>query len=124
MILLIKIEYSISNCLAGVLFGGVQVGVDVGENTTVGNSGVGHQLVEFVIVSDSQENVAGVDSVLLVILGGISSKLEHFGCEVLKNGGKVNWGTSTDSLGVPALFQISGDSSDGELKSSLVGSGD
>ena len=63
------------------------------------------------------------DSCLLVILGGVTGELEDLSGEVLKDGSKVDWGTGSDSLGVSALFQESGDSTDWELKSGSGGLG-
>ena len=63
------------------------------------------------------------NSGLLVVFGGISGELEDLGGEVLKDGGKIDWGSGSDSLGVSSLFEESGDSSDWELKSGSGGLG-
>jgi len=98
---------------------GEEEGVDVGEDTAAGNGGVGHQLVEFLVVSDGELNVSGDNSGLLVVLGGVSSELEDLSSEVLKDGSEVNGGTCANSLGESALLEESSDSSNGELESSL-----
>ena len=98
---------------------GKEEGVDVGEDTAGGNGGVGHQLVELLIVSDGELNVSGHNSGLLVVLSSVSSELEDLSSEVLKDGSEVDWGTSTNSLGVSALLEESGDSANGELETSL-----
>ena len=98
---------------------GEEEGVDVGEDTTSSNSGVGHELVEFLIVSDGELNVSRHNSGLLVVLGGISGELEDLSGEVLKDSSEVNGGTSTDSLREAALLEESGDSANRELESSL-----
>jgi len=98
-------------------------GVDVRENTTVSNSCVGHELVEFLIVSDGEENVSGDDSGLLVILGSISGEFENFSSKIFEDCSEVNWSSSSDSLGVSSDLEESGDSSDWELKTCLSGSG-
>ena len=110
--------------LGALLLAGEEESVDVGEDTTSSNSGVGHELVELLIVSDGELNVAGHDSGLFVVLGGVSGELEDLSGEVLKDGSEVHGGTSTDSLGEAALLEESGDSTNGELESSLGGSGD
>lgn len=93
--------------------------MDVGEDTTAGNGGVGHQLVEFLVVSDGELDVSGDNSGLFVVLGGVTGELEDLSSEVFEDGSEVDWGTSTNSLGESALLEESGDSSNGELESSL-----
>lgn len=93
--------------------------MDVGENSTASDGGVGHELVELLVVSDGELNVSGHDSGLLVVLGGVTGELEDLSGEVLKDGSEVHGGTSANSLGESALLEESGDSSNGELESSL-----
>jgi hypothetical protein len=57
------------------------------------------------------------------LLGVVAGQLEDFGGEVLEDGGQVHWGAGADSLGVSALSEESGDSSDWEVETSLAGSG-
>ena len=97
--------------------------MDVGEDTTRCDSGASQQLSELLVVADSELNVTWNNSALFVVLGGVASELEDLSGEVLKDGSEVHWGTSTDTLGVSALLQVAGDSSDWELKSSLSSSG-
>ena len=96
--------------------------VDVGEDTTGGDSGSAHELGELFVVADGELDVSWDNSALLVILGGVASELEDLSCEVLKDGCEVDWGTSTNSLSVSSLLEVASDSSDWELKSSLGGS--
>ncbi len=63
------------------------------------------------------------NSGLLVVLSGVACELEDLSCEVLKDGGKIDWGSGSDSLGVSSLFEESGDSSDWELKTGSGGLG-
>merc|ERR1712167_283775 len=97
--------------------------VDVGEDTTSSDSCVAEELVEFLVVADSELDVSGDDSGLLVVLGGIACELEDLSGEVLKDGSKVHGGTGTNALGEAASLEEAGDSADGELKTSLAGSG-
>lgn len=99
-----------------------EVDVDVWENTSWSDGGGWHKSVELFIVADSELDVSWHNSGLLVVLGGVASELENLSGEVLKDGSKVHWGTSTDSLGVASLFHESSDSSDWELKSSFSSS--
>lgn len=92
--------------------------VDVGENTTRGDGHVVQQLVELLVVSDGELDVSGHDSVLLVVSRSISGELEDLSSEVLKNGGEVDWGTSSNSLSVSTLSQMSVNSTNRELETS------
>lgn len=44
--------------------------MDVGEDTTSSDSGVAEELVQLVVVADSQLDVTGNDTGLLVVLSG------------------------------------------------------
>ena len=76
------------------------------------------ELVEFLVVSDGEENVSGDDSGLLVVLSGVSSQLENLSSQVFEDGGEIDGGTSTNSFGVVGVSEESADSSDGELEAS------
>ena len=76
------------------------------------------ELVEFLVVSDSEENVSGDDSGLLVVLSGVSSQLENLSSQVFEDGGEIDGGTSTNSFGVVGVSEESANSSDGELEAS------
>jgi hypothetical protein len=106
-----------------LLLGGDQENVNVGEDTTGGDGGVGQKSVELLIVADGELDVTGHNSGLLVVLGGVTGELEDLSGEVLKDGSEVHGGTSTDALGEAASLEEAGDSADGELKTSLAGSG-
>ena len=75
------------------------------------------QFVEFLVVSDGQEDVSGDDSGLLVVLGSVSSQFENFSSEILEDSCKVDGGSGSDSFGVVGMSEESSNSSDGELKS-------
>ena len=98
--------------------------MDVGEDTTGGNGGTTHKLVELIVVSDGHLDVSGDDSGSLEILSGVSGELEDLSCEVLKDGSEVDGGTGSNSAGEFALLHVSGNSSDGELESSSGRSAD
>lgn len=79
-----------------------QVGVDVRHDTTLGDDNVAEQLVEFLVVADGELKMAGDDTGLLVVTGSVTSKLEHFGSEVLQDSSEIDRGNysiiSTDYL--------------------------
>ena len=72
--------------------------MDVGENTTLGDSDASEELAQFLIIADSQLDVAGDDAGLLVVTSGVASKFENLSGEVFEDGGEVHGGTSTDTL--------------------------
>ena len=96
--------------------------VDVGEHSTGCDGGAAEKSSELFVVADSKLDVTGHNSGLLVVLGGVTGELENLSCEVFENGGKVHGGTSSNSLGVSALLEVTSDSSDGELESGFSGS--
>jgi hypothetical protein len=63
--------------------------------------------------------VTGDDTGLLVVTGGVSSQLEDLSSEVLEDGGQVDGGTSSDTLGVVSLAKKTVDTSDGEGETGL-----
>ena len=104
--------------LLGRLLGllGQEHGLDVGQNTSLGNGDAREQLVQLLVVTDRQLQVAGNDPALLVVTGSVSRQLEHLGCEVLHNSGQVHGGTGANSLGVVAFPQMPVDTAHWELK--------
>ena len=93
--------------------------VDVGEDTTRCDGDSSEQLVELLVVLDGKGDVTGHDTSLLVVTGGISSKLQDLGTEVLEDGSEVDGSTGTHAGGVLSLTEVTTDTADGELKSSL-----
>ena len=71
--------------------------MDAWENTTRGDGDGSKELVELLVILDSQSDVSWNDTSLLVVLGGVSGELKHFSSEVLKDGGQVDWGTGSDT---------------------------
>ena len=76
------------------------------------------QLVQLFVVTDGELEVARVDPLLLVVAGGVAGQLEDLSGEVLHDGGQVDWGAGTDSLGVVSRAKETVDSTDRELKTS------
>ena len=118
------LELQLFSLLGGILLGLDEFLMDVWEDTSGSDGGVGHESSEFVIVSDSELDVSWDDSALLVVLGGVTCEFEDLGGEVFKNGSKVNWGTGSDSGGSSGGSHESGESTDWELKSGSGGFGD
>jgi hypothetical protein len=102
---------------------GQEDGLDVGENTTLGNGDTGQQLVELLVVADGQLEVAGDDPGLLVVPGSIASQLKDLSSQVLHDGGHVDGGASTHTLSIVALPQKPVDTAHRELEPSTAGPG-
>ena len=96
--------------LAGLL--GEEHGVDVGQDTTLGDGDTGQELAELLIVADSQLDVAGHDAGLLVVAGSVSGQLKNLGGQVLEDSGEVHGGTGTDAL----CKRTKGDGNKGETR--------
>merc|ERR550514_1888539 len=109
-------EHSESSLLLFVLDEGV---VDHGEDSTGSDGARSHESVELLIVYDGELEVSWHDSASLVVLGGISCELENLSGEVFENGSHVDWGTGSNSGGSSRVSEVSGNSSNWELKSSL-----
>jgi hypothetical protein len=50
--------------------------VDVGQHTTLGDCDVAEQLVQLLVVADGELEMAGDDTGLLVVAGGVASQFE------------------------------------------------
>ena len=93
-------------------------GVDVWENTTLGDGDAAHELVELFVVSDGELQVSWSDSRLLVVSCGVAGKFQDFGSEVLEHGCEVHWGAGADSRGEGRFLEVPVDTTDWELESS------
>ena len=102
---------------------GEEDGLDVGQDTSLGDGNTGQKFVQFLVVPDGELEVTGDDSGFLVVTGSVPSQLENLSCEVLHDGGHVDGGTGSDTLGIVSLPQKTMDTSNGELKSSTAGPG-
>ena len=101
---------------------GEKDGLDVGQDTTLGDGDSREKFVQLLVVTDGELKMSRDDSGLLVVTSGISGQLEDLSSEVLEDGSQVDRGTSTHSLGVVAFAEESVDSADRELKPSAAGS--
>ena len=102
---------------------GEEDGLDVRQDTSLGDGDTGQKFVQLLVVSDGELKVTGDDSGLLVVTSSISSQLENLSCEILHDGGHVDGGTGSDTLSIVSLPQKTMDTSNGELKSSTAGPG-
>lgn len=95
--------------------------MDVGQNTTLGDGDVTEQLVQLLVVANCELQVAGDDTGLLVVAGGVASQFQNLSRKVLEHGSEVDGSTSTNTLGVVALAKQTVDTADGERQTSLGG---
>ena len=100
--------------LGGLL--GQQDCVDVGQHAARGNGDLAQQLAQLLVIADSQLDVTGDNSGLLVVTSCVASQLEDLSREVLQHCCQVDWCSSTDPGGVLALLQVSCDTSDRKLQ--------
>ena len=107
--------------LLGLL--GQKDGLDVWQNSTLGDGDAGEKLVQLLVITDGELEMTGNDPALLVVTGCVSCQLEDLSGQVFHDGGQVNWGTCSHSLGVVALPQQTVDTSDGELQTSAAAAG-
>ena len=63
--------------------------------------------------------MAGDDTGLLVITGGVTGKLEDFSCQVLEDSSKIDGGTATYTSSIASLLEVTCDTANRELKTSL-----
>ena len=102
---------------------GQENGLDVGEDSALGDGDSGEQLVQLLVVPDGQLEVTGDDPGLLVVTGSVASQLEDLSGEVLHDGGQIDGGSGTNTGGVVTLPQETVDTAHGELESSTAGAG-
>lgn len=77
------------------------------------------QLVQLLVVSDSELKMAGNDTGLLVVTGSVASQLEDFSSKVLEDGSEIDGCAGTDTLSIVALAEQTMDTANGECETSL-----
>ena len=88
-------------------------------DSRAGDDRRGEELLELLILLESEEDESRNDSALLLLSGDHDGNFEDLGDEVLEDSGQVDWGTAADSVSVSSLLEESGDSSDWEGESGL-----
>ena len=117
------VRISFARNLLVASFLGEEDGLDVGEDTTLGDGDAAEELAELFIVSDGELKMSGNDSRLLVVSGSVASELDDLSGQILEDGGHVDGSTGTDSVSPVASSKHSVDSADGELETSSGRSG-
>ena len=94
--------------------------MDVRDHSTPGDGGL-DQRVELLVTADRELEMARRDTLDLEVLAGVAGELEDLGGQVLKDGGRVDGGGGTDTLGLlDGGLEETVDTTDGELSSLLV----
>ncbi len=91
----------------------------VGASTTLGDGHTAQQLVELLVVADGDQDVAGHDTGLHVVASGVASELKDFSSQVLKHGGEIHGGTSSNAGSEAAALEESANAANGKLQTSL-----
>ena len=102
---------------------GEKDGLDVGQDTTLGDGDSREKLVQLFVITDGQLEMSWDDSRFLVVTGSVASEFKNLSSEVLHDGSQVDWCTSAYTLGIVALAEETVDTSNWELKSSPGASG-
>lgn len=102
--------------LLGLL--GQKHSLDVGEYTTLGDGDSREKLVQLLVITDSQLKMTGDDPGLLVVTGSISCQLENLSSQVFHDSSQVHWCSSSYTLSIVALAQVTVDTSNWELQTS------
>ena len=89
--------------------------MDVGQDTSLGNGDAGQELVQLLVVTDSELKVARDDSGLLVVTSCVAGQLKNLSGEILHNSGHVDGGAGSNALGIVTLPQETVDTSNREL---------
>jgi len=100
--------------LLGLL--GQKNGLNIRQNTTLGDGDSGQQLVQFLVVADGQLQMTRNDTGLLVVTSSVAGQLENFGSQVLHDGSQVDRGAGTNALGVVAFAEQTVDTTDWKLQ--------
>ena len=91
--------------------------MDVREDTSLRNSHSCKELVKLLIVPNSQLEMSGYYSGLLVVPGSVAGQLENLSCQVLHNCCQVDRGPSTNAISKLSIPQMPMNSTNRELES-------
>ena len=97
---------------------GQQNGLDVGQDTSLGDGDSGQKLVQLLVITDGQLQVTWDDPGLLVVTGSVTCQLEHFSGQVFHDSSQVDWGSSSNPLSIVSLAQQTVDPANWELQTS------
>jgi hypothetical protein len=90
--------------------------LDVGENTALSDGNSRQELVQLLIIANSQLKVTRNDARLLVVTSSVASQLEDFSTQVFHDGSEVNRGSGSNTFSVVSLTKEAVDPTNRELK--------
>jgi hypothetical protein len=102
---------------------GEEYGVDVREHAAARDCHAAEQLVEFLVVTHRQLQVAGNDARLLLVAGRVAGELEDLRAQVLHDRREVHGRARADAGRVLALLEVAADAAYGKLQPRLRGLG-
>ena len=102
---------------------GQKYSLDVGQDTTLGNSYTREELVQLFVVADGKLQMTGDDPGLLVITGSIASQLKNFSSKVLHDCCQVYRSAGTYTFSIVSLAQETVDTTYRELETSPAAAG-
>ena len=90
-------------------------------DTTVGDHGRAHQLVELLVIADGELQVSGRDGLLLVLIGALSRQIKDLHREVLQGCGHEDTASDAHRLSVASLPDHPGAAANWEDEAGLAG---
>ena len=102
---------------------GEKDGLDVGQDTTLGDGDSREKFVQLLVITDGELKMSWDDSGLLVVTGSVASQLKDLSSQVLHDSSHVDWGTSSNTGSIVSLAEQTVDTSNWELESSTAGPG-
>jgi len=90
--------------------------VDRGDDTTRSDGDIAKELVDLLIVADSELDVTRDDTLTVVLTGGVSGELDDLSSEVLEDSTKEDGCASTNTLGVVAVTEETVDTANREVE--------
>ena len=97
---------------------GEKDGLDVGQDTTLGDGDSREKFVQLLVITDGELKMSWDDSGLLVVTGSVASQLEDLSGQIFEHGRQVDGGASPDALSVVAFAKKSVHTANRELKAS------
>lgn len=78
--------------------------MNVWKDTTLGDSDMAKELVQFLIVADGKLQVTGNDTGLLVITSGVTSQLKNFSSKIFEHSSEVDGSACMEEKKIPNQY--------------------
>lgn len=93
--------------------------MNVRKDASRSNRDFSKKLVQLLVIANSKLNVSGDDTRFLVVACCVPCELQHFGSQVLQDGGKVHRSSGTNASCIFSVLKVPTNTPDGKLKTSL-----